>query len=246
MGQQARVALITGAARRVGAAIAEYLHAQGMNVVIHHHSSETAAKNLAATLNSIRQNSAIILKENLNFVEGLPALAANAYHEWGRLDVLVNNAARFFATPFAQFDLAGYEELFQSNLRAPLFLSQACAPYLRQTQGCIIHITDTHADKPLKNHLLYGTAKAGLNYLTKAMAQELGPEIRVNAVAPGAVCWPEQQNSLNEEMKTEIVTKTPLKRAGNPQEVAKAVWFLINEASFTTGQILKVDGGRNI
>lgn len=241
-----KVALITGAARRVGAAIAKYLHAEGMNVVIHYHSSESAAQELAAQLNSIRQNSAVILKAELKNTEYLSIVASTAFNAWGRLDALVNNAASFAASPLMQLSRHHYDDLMRINLEAPLFLSQACAPYLKSSKGCIVNITDIHAAKPLKNHTVYCMSKAGMVMLTQSLAKELAPEIRVNAVAPGAVCWPEDSNNLTPVQKNNIINETLLKVHGTPEDIAKAVGFFIQNASYVTGQILKIDGGRHL
>ena len=240
----AKVALITGAARRIGATIARYLHAQGMNVIIHYYQSELAAKRLQEDLNAIRSDSATILKADLNQIKALPALIGAAHNIWQRLDVLINNASRFYPTPVGSVTELQWDDLFASNLKAPFFLAQAAAPYLRQQQGCIINIADIHGERPLESYPVYSCAKAGLIMLTKALAKELGPDIRVNAVAPGAILWPEHENELVDTKKNQILKKTALKRQGDAEDIAKAVWFFIENAGYVTGQVMAVDGGR--
>lgn len=238
-----KVALITGAAKRVGAAIARLLHQQGMNIIIHYHTSHDAASQLVQELNAKRENSATMLAADLNQINECENLIKQAEKIWQRLDVLVNNASRFYPTLFGEVEQAQWQDLFASNLQAPFFLAQMTAPFLKKQRGCIINVTDIHAEKPLKNYAVYCLTKAGLSMLTKVLAKELAPEIRVNAVAPGAVCWPEGVNELTDEMKHKIVEQTLLKRAGTAQDIAKAVKFFIDN-DYITGQSLAVDGGR--
>jgi pteridine reductase len=237
-------ALVTGAARRVGAAIARELHAQGANVVIHHRASAGEARALAAALNGMRSGSAALAQAELRDTAALAGLIDHAVQAFGRLDILVNNASAFYPTPVGEITEAQWDDLVGSNLKAPLFLSQAAAQELRRTQGLIVNIVDIHALRPLKRHTVYSMTKAGLAMLTRALARELGPEIRVNGVAPGPVLWPEDE--IEPALKEEIVARTALKRAGSPEDVARAVAFFAKDAPYVTGQILAVDGGRSI
>lgn len=241
-----KVALITGAARRVGAEIARYLHAQNTNVIIHYHRSHDEASQLAQELNLLRPASAAVLALDLNQTDQLPDLIQRAADIWGRLDVLVNNASSFYPTPIGHITHSQWDDLFASNLKAPLFLSQAAAPYLAQHSGCIVNITDIHAEKPFKDYVVYCLAKAGLAMLTKVLARELAPKIRVNAVAPGTIIWPEGVSELNATQQEKILQKIPLERQGSPLDIAKAVAFFVDDAPYITGQILAIDGGRLI
>ncbi len=241
---QNKVALITGAARRIGADIAQTLHARGFNIVLHYRSSSTQAEKLCAQLNQQRDNSAVIVQADLLDIAALAPLVSQAFEKWQRLDVLVNNASTFYPTPVGTMTEAQWDDLLGSNLKAPLFLSQAAVPFLQKTQGNIINIVDVHAERPMKSHTVYCTAKAGLAMLTKSLAKELGPELRVNGVAPGAILWPESE--MNEETQRLILERTALKRSGEPQDIANAVAFLAIDASYITGHILPVDGGRSL
>jgi pteridine reductase len=240
----ARVALVTGAARRVGAAIATALHAAGASVVIHYRSSRNDAETLAGKLNRSRAGSAVALPADLLEVDEHPRLVAAVVKAFGALDILVNNASTFYATPVGRITAAAWDDLVGSNLKAPLFLSQAAAPALRARAGLILNLVDIHGLRPLPEYAVYSTAKAALIMLTRALARELGPEIRVNGIAPGPVLWPE--GDLDAAMKEEIVRKTVLKRLGSPDDVAKAAVFFATAAPFVTGQILAVDGGRSL
>lgn len=242
---ETKVVLITGAAKRVGAAIARLLHQQGMNVIIHYHASSASALQLAEELNQVRKNSAATLTADLNQIAACENLITQAEKIWQRLDVLVNNASRFYPTPLGRVTLDQWQDLFASNLQAPFFLAQTAAPFLKKQRGCIVNITDIHAEKPLKKYPVYSMTKAALLMMTKSLAKELAPEIRVNAVAPGAVCWPGGENELNDEIKNKIVAQTLLKKAGTTKDIAKAVWFYIDN-DYITGQTLAVDGGRGI
>jgi pteridine reductase len=241
---EGRVALVTGAARRVGAAIVRRLHAAGANVVLHYRGSQAAAAHLEAELNAARAESASSLQADLLADNACEALVAGVVARFGRLDILVNNASTFYATRLGAIEPRHWDELVGSNLRAPLFLSQAAAPHLKRSGGAIVNIADIHAERPLKKFAVYSVAKAGLAALTRSLALELAPEVRVNGVAPGAILWPESGLFDNPE-RQRIVATTPLGRVGDPEDVAQAVHFLAN-APFVTGQVLAVDGGRSI
>lgn len=231
--------MITGGARRIGAAITRTLHGAGMDVIIHCHRSLAAAESLATDLNRARPGSARVVSEDLRPVAG----ATRLIEACGDLDVLVNNAAAFFPTLLAEAGLAQWDELIDTNLRAPFFLAREAAAGLRRRRGCIVNISDIHAQRPLRAHSIYSISKAGLDMLTLALAKELAPEVRVNAVAPGAVMWPEQMDPV---LQQRILSHTMLKRAGEPEDVAAAVRFLALDAPYVTGQIVSVDGGRTL
>ena len=241
---QGKVALVTGAARRVGAAIARRLHASGANVVVHYRGSEQEAVQLETELNALRKGSALRLKGDLLAPIAPRALVGAALQRWSRLDLLVNNASTFYATAVGEIESAQWEELIGSNLRAPLFLAQTAAPHLAATRGSIVNIVDIHAERPLKGYVLYSVAKAGLAALTRALALELAPEVRVNAVAPGAIAWPED-GQFEPHERERIVATTPLRRTGTPEDVAQAVHYLAT-APFVNGHLLAVDGGRSL
>jgi pteridine reductase len=236
--------LITGGARRIGAAIARRLHAGGASVVIHYRSSATAARQLATDLDRLRPGSAAAFACDLLDLDALPGLVDAVTTRFGRLDVLVNNASSFMPTPVGSITAAQFDDLIGTNLRAPLFLSQAAAPALRETRGLILNLADIHGLRPLKAHPVYSAAKAGLIMLTRSLARELGPEVRVNAIAPGPVLWPE--GGLEQSLQNEIIAKTALKRSGSPEDIARAAYFFAAEAPYVTGQILPVDGGRSV
>jgi len=237
-------ALITGGAHRIGATTARTLHAHGINLVLHYRNSATAAEQLADELNALREDSIQLVQGDLHETARLPTLIEAAVDCWGRLDILVNNASAFYPTPVGTVTEAQWDDLMDSNLKAPFFLAQAAAPYLREHHGSIINIVDIHAERPLKAHPVYSMAKAGLVMMTRSLARELGPEVRVNGVAPGAILWPEQ--GLDDSDKEDIVSRTALKRRGEPLDIARAVLFLIREADYMTGQIMTVDGGRSL
>ncbi len=239
-----KVALITGAARRIGAAIARTLHEAGMNVILHYNASEEAAIHLSEELNAIRPHSAIAIRADLQLLESENALINQATEVWGRLDALVNNASRFYRTEMGKVTEYAWNDLMGSNLKAPFFLSQAAAPQLAKTKGTIVNITDICVEKPLRDYAIYSVSKSGLDMLTKVLAKELGPDIRVNAVAPGSILWPEGKNSLSDSDKQKIINKITLQRAGQPEDIAKAVLFFVRDADYITGQVLMVDGGR--
>ena len=241
---QNKVVLITGAAQRIGAEIARLLHQQGASIIIHYrHSSDTAAQ-LNNELNRQRADSSMLVQGDLIDTDNHSQLIKTCMQQFGRLDVLVNNASTFYPTPVGDITLSDWDDLLGSNLKAPLFLSQAAMAQLKKNKGSIINIVDIHAERPLKEHTVYCAAKAGLVMLTKSLARELAPDVRVNGVAPGAILWPEQE--MSDETKTSILSRIALKRQGQPSEIAKAVAFLASDASYTTGQILNVDGGRSL
>lgn len=236
--------LVTGGAKRLGAAICRRLHAAGANIVVHCHRSQPAAEALVADLEQVRAGSALAVCANLHDVERLPSLVESALARFGRLDVLVNNASTFYPTPVGSITPAQFDDLVGTNLRAPLFLSQAAAPALRATRGLIINMADIHGRRPLKAHPVYSAAKAGLVMLTRALARDLGPEVRVNAIAPGPVLWPERD--LDPALKDEIIARTALKRPGSPDDIARTAYFFAAEAPYVTGQVIAVDGGRSL
>jgi pteridine reductase len=239
------VILITGAARRVGAEIARTLHAAGANVALHYLCSHNEAEQLARTLNELRPGSAFTIAADLGDSLLLHALVDEVVKHFGRLDGLVNNASSFFATPIGSIDEAAWQALIDSNLKGPLFLAQAAAPHLARRDGAIVNITDIHTERPLKWYAVYTSAKAGMAAMTRALAIELAPQVRVNAVAPGAILWPED-DSFSTAERAAIVAHTPLQRMGSPEDIARTVKFLLFDAPFITGQIINVDGGRSI
>jgi len=241
-----KVVLITGGAKRVGAAITRELHRQGANILLHYHTSAKEALALQTELNQVRAGSVVVAQANLLDLAALAPLVDVALQHFGRLDALVNNASSYYPTQLGQIDATQWEELMGSNLKAPLFLSQAAADALRASQGCIVNITDMHIERPKKHYIVYSAAKAGLVSLTKSLAQELAPDVRVNAVAPGPVLWPDDNQEFDEGYRQQVVNQTLLKRTGEPADIAKAVKFLIDDAPFITGHVLAVDGGRNL
>ncbi|QDX81926.1 pteridine reductase [Denitratisoma sp. DHT3] len=241
---QAPVVLVTGAARRVGAEIARLLHAAGARLVLHYRRSAPEAEALAATLNRSRSNSAATVQADLCDSAALERTVAVALERFGRLDGLVNNASSFFRTPLGSIDQAAWQELVGSNFQGPLFLAQAAAPHLRASGGAIVNITDVHAERPLRGYPVYSAAKAGLLGLTRALAIELAPRVRVNAVAPGAVDWPENDQDFPPEERQAIIAHTLLQRIGTPMDIARTVRFLLFDAPYITGQVINVDGGR--
>jgi pteridine reductase len=240
-----KVVLITGGARRVGAAISRRLHAAGASLMLHYRASAGEARLLQAELNGVRAGSVALIQADLLDVGKLASLVDQTLATFGRLDGLVNNASSFFPTPVGDITPAAWEDLIGTNLRAPLFLSQAAAPALRRAQGAIVNITDIHAERPLKGYVVYTAAKAGLAGLTRSLARELAPEVRVNAVAPGPILWPED-GQFDELSRQRIVSHTPLKREGSPDDIARAVHFLLADAPYVTGETIAVDGGRHM
>ena len=242
---QGKVVLITGGAKRVGAATCRRLHAAGANLMLHYRVSAGEARLLQAELNQQRKDSVSLIQADLLDIAKLPAMVEQTVQSFGRLDALVNNASSFFQTPVGEITAAAWEDLIGTNLRAPLFLSQAAAPALKKSQGAIVNITDIHAERPLKNYVVYSVAKAGLVGLTRSLARELAPEVRVNAIAPGPILWPDDE-SFDELSRQRIISHTPLKREGTPEDIAKAVHFLLAEATYVTGETINVDGGRHV
>lgn len=238
--------LITGAARRIGASIARRLHGAGARIVLHCHRSRAEADDLAHALNGQRAESCVVVQGDLLDVERLPGLIEEATSAFGRLDALVNNASSFYPTPFGSISQGEWDDLMGSNLRAPLFLAQAAASHLRETRGAIVNLVDIHAERPLKDFVVYSVAKTGLAGLTRVLALEMGPHVRVNGVAPGAILWPDGDQHFAPGERTRIQAQTPLGRIGQPEDVAGAVKYLLFDAPFVTGQILAVDGGRGI
>lgn len=243
----APVALITGAAKRVGAAITEQLHTLGWRVLVHCHHSEADAESLCQQLNAQRSDSAHYLVADLADANAITTLAEQAQSHWGRLDALVNNASSFYPTPFISATQHDWDLLFASNARAPYFLSQALRPALAaRSSGSIVNIIDIHSDYPLQDHSLYCMAKAANAAMTRALAKELAPATRVNGVSPGAIAWPEGSGEMSEAMKTEILRTVPMGRVGGVEAIAEAVVFLITGTSYINGQIIAVDGGRTV
>lgn len=235
------VVLITGSAHRIGACIARHMQQQNYRVIIHYHSSSAAAQKLVDELNNHRPGSADMLGANLSEPADIEKLARNAVDCFGRLDVLVNNASRFFPTPIGEVTLTQWDDLVNTNMRAPFLLAQALGDELKKNHGCIINITDVYGHRPLHDHPVYSMTKAGLIMLTKSLSADMGPEVRVNAVSPGAIIWPD--NDLSDERKREILDNTSLERVGGPDDIAETVVFLAT-ADYVTGQVIAVDGGR--
>jgi pteridine reductase len=242
----ASVALVTGAARRIGAAIARRLHADGYDLALHYRDSAEAMRALAAELESARAGSVLVLQADLAEFDRLPELVAGTVGRYGRLDALVNNASAFFPTPFGATTPQQWDALFAVNARAPYFLAQAAAPHLRGARGAIVNLADIHGERPLRDHAVYGMGKAALIHMTRALALELAPQVRVNAVAPGAILWPEPGNDGGKDAAAQaaLLARTPLGRIGTTAEIAEAVRWLLRDAGYTTGQLIRVDGGR--
>jgi pteridine reductase len=242
---QGKAVLITGGAKRVGAAICRRVHAAGANLMLHYRASAGEARLLQAELNHIRANSVALIQADLLDIGKLSSIVEQTLQTFGRLDGLVNNASSFFPTPIGEITTEAWNDLMGTNVQAPLFLAQAAAPALRKAQGAIVNIADIHADRPLKNYVVYSVAKAALVGLTRSLARELAPEVRVNAVAPGPVLWPDDA-SFDELSRQRIISHTPLKREGTPEDIAGAVYFLLAEAPYVTGETINVDGGRHV
>ena len=239
-----KIALITGATRRIGAAIAKKLHARGLDLILHYRSSADAAQQLAAGLNQLRPGSAQLLRADFEESTEPEALAECVRTMTERLDVLVNNASTFEPTPLGKVNREQWDRLMASNLRAPFFLSQAMLPLLAPNQGCIVNLLDIHGQRPLKEYPVYCIAKAGLLMMTRALAREMAPDVRVNGIAPGSILWPE--HGLDEAARKNILERTALKRRGEPEDIAAAVAYLVMDAPYVTGEILTVDGGRSL
>ena len=241
-----KVVLITGGAKRVGAAICRELHAHGASLMIHYKTSITEARALQAELNLQRANSVAIIQADLLIIAVLPSLVSETVKQFGHLDILINNASTYYPTEIGKITEVNWHDLMGSNLKAPMFLAQAAAVELRKNYGCIVNITDMHIERPKKGYVVYSVAKAGLVTLTKSLAHELSPEVRVNAVAPGPVQWPENNPQFDEVYRQRVISQTLLKKIGDPQDIAKAVKFLVADAPFITGHVLAVDGGRSL
>lgn len=237
-----KVALVTGSARRIGAVTLRTLHANGAKVVVHYRHSSDDAEMLCVALNELRPDSCMTLQADLNDIDAMPAIIETIIKQMGQLDILVNNASTFYPTPMGAITEKQWDDLLGSNLKAPFFLSQAALPFLKATQGCIVNMVDVHGLRPMKNYPVYSTAKAGLFMLTQSLARELGPDVRVNGVAPGAILWPEMD--ANQSDQQELLDKTALKREGTPEDIANTVLFLVRDADYITGQVIPVDGGR--
>jgi pteridine reductase len=244
MTQQAKAIFITGGAKRIGRQMATTLHQAGHNIVVHYKSSAGPASELVTQLNSVRENSAVALQGELLDTASIPALVAHAEQAFNGLDVLINNASTFYPTPIELLEDDFWNDLVGSNLKAPAFLAKACVPFIRKSNGSIINIVDIHARKPMANHPIYCSAKAGLEMLTMSLARDLAPSIRVNGVSPGAILWPEDDSGM--AAQEEVLDKIPMGRMGHPEDVAKLVRFLIDEGDYITGQIIAVDGGRSV
>lgn len=246
--RDSRVCLLTGASKRLGACTARKFHDEGFSVIVHYNSSQAEAEELIAALNAVREGSAFCLQADLTDNAQVESLARSALNCYRRVDVLVNNASAFYPTPLAECDHEQWDDLFDSNLRAAFFLTQRLAPELQLRAGSVVNMTDTHADSPLKGFPIYSMAKAGVKAMTKSLAKELAPNIRVNGVSPGAILWPP---SLEDDSKSEVIaarekmlSTIPLRSLGDPQNIADTVFFLANDASYVTGQTVRVDGGR--
>ena len=249
MGATRKVALITGAARRIGAAIARRLHADGYDLALHYRNSRADMDVLLAELNGMRADSAIALHANLAAFDRLPELVANTVGHYGRLDALVNNASAFYPTPIGSTTPAQWDDLFASNAWAPFFLAQAAAPHLRAAQGGIVNLADIYGERPLAGHSVYCMAKAALLMLSKSLAVELAPHVRVNAIAPGAILWAETEGNPtagDQTAQAALLARTPLQRMGTPEDIAAAVSWLLQDAGYITGQTLHLDGGRHL
>jgi len=238
------IALITGTARRIGAGIARHLHARGYALALHCRHSRAELQALANELDAIRPGGTLILQADLVDVERLPGLVSQTVQRFGRLDALINNASAFYPTPLDTTTPAQWEDLFASNARAPFFLTQAAAPYLKASGGAVVNIADIYAETPLRGHPMYSISKAALVMATRALALELAPEVRVNAIAPGAILWPEHGRDV--ERERQLIAATPLARLGQVEDIAEAVHWLLTGARYTTGQVLRVDGGRGL
>jgi pteridine reductase len=238
-----KCALITGAAKRIGAEIARVLHDQGMDLVLHYNHSAEAASQLQCELQQLRPNSVQLLSCDLSETAKLAGLVAEAAAFKGHLDLLVNNASAFYPTPLQSATEEAWDDLFASNLKAPFFLAQAAAPWLSRSQGSIVNLVDIYAEKPLRNHSIYSMAKAGNAMLVKSLAVELAPQVRVNGIAPGVILWPEE---ADESVQATILEQVPLRRTGSPKDIAEAVLFLVRDGGYITGEIIKVDGGRSL
>ncbi|HQQ61993.1 MAG TPA: pteridine reductase [Pseudomonadales bacterium] len=245
-GSLAPVALITGGAQRIGASIARTLHTAGYNIVIHYRHSQTSAQSLIVELNTLRADTAICLQADLLDNTAIAQLVQHAIARWGRIDALINNASGFYSTPLAKATEQQWDELLGSNAKAPFFLAQALAKTLSENNGAIINIADIYADKPLGEHSIYCIAKAANVMLTKSLARDMAPHVRVNGIAPGAILWPNQGGANDTTAQQTLLEKIPLARTGTPQDIAQAILFLLRDAPYMTGQVITIDGGRTI
>ena len=243
---QDKTVLVTGGAKRVGAAICRRLHAAGANLLVHYRSSALEARALQVELNARRADSVVVAQADLLKVASCSQLVKAALKPFGKLDALVNNASSFFATAIGDITEQVWDDLVGTNLKAPLFLAQAAAPELRKNHGCIVNLIDIHAEIPMRNHAVYTAAKGGLAALTRSLARDLGPEVRVNGIAPGTILWPDDDTWRDEVSRQRIINQTALKRIGEPDDIARAVQFLLADAPYVTGQIIAVDGGRSV
>ena len=243
---EGKVVLITGGARRVGAAICRRLHAAGASLMVHYRSSAGEARALKTELNALRAGSVALVQADLLKTAALAGLIKESVKEFGQLDALINNASSFYPTRVGEITEKAWDDLIGTNLKAPLFLSQAAARELKKSRGCIVNIIDIHAEFPMKNHVVYTASKGGLLTLTRSLARELGPEVRVNGVSPGTILWPDDDAWRDEVSRQRIINQTALKRIGEPDDIARAVEFLIAAAPYVTGQVITVDGGRSV
>ncbi len=241
-----KVVLVTGGAKRVGAAICRRMHAAGASLLIHYRASALEANALQVEFNARRGGSAALGQAELLKLSAVAKLVEATLEQFGRLDAVINNASSFYATPVGEISERAWDDIVGTNLKAPLFLAQAAAPELRKAHGCIVNIIDIHAEFPMRNYSVYTAAKGGLLALTRALARDLGPEVRVNGVAPGTILWPEDESWSDEVARQRIISRTALKRIGEPDDVAQAVEFLVASAPYVTGQVLAVDGGRSV
>ena len=243
---QGKIVLVTGGAKRVGAAICRHLHAAGAGVLLHYRSAALEARALQVELNARRPDSVALAQADLLKVATGSQLVKAALRHFGRLDALINNASSFYPTAIGEITEEAWDDLIGTNLRAPLFLAQAAAPELRKNHGCIVNLIDIHVELPMRNHAVYTAAKGGLAALTRALARDLGPEVRVNGIAPGTILWPDDETWRDEVARQRIINQTALKRIGEPEDIARAVHFLLAEGPYITGQIIAVDGGRSV
>lgn len=242
---QGKTALITGAARRIGAQTARTLHENGANIIIHYGKSASDANLLVTELNAFRADSAVALQADLLDLDAVHHLAIEAFNAFNGLDILVNNASTFYPTPLGSINEDNWDDLMGANIKAALFLSQACYPSLKQSQGTIINMVDIHARSPLKDYITYSCAKAAKVMLTRSLALEMGPEVRVNGIAPGAILWPEDENDMDIDTQQKILEQIPLKRTGHPQDIANTILYLVS-TDYINGQIIAIDGGRQL
>ncbi len=242
--QKNKVVLVTGAARRVGAEIATHLHEQGMNVLLHCNRSVEEAEKNCQRMNAVRAHSAHVIQADLSQEDCYADFCQKALARWGHIHALVNNASIFYPTPVPEVTTKHWDDFLSVHVKAPFFLAQSLFPELKKHKGCIVNIADIHTERPLKGYLAYSVSKAGMVALTRSLARELAPEVRCNAVAPGAILWPEQEHHADQH--AEIIARTVLKRSGTPRDIAQAVWFLIEQANYITGQVIVVDGGRTL